>query len=131
MTGFCSSNASEADVQVMPPLPGQCRALGYAKTRNQVVPPAPFDDPQVVSISGGLRRVRKCKVSRRPFPNVADHVVEAVTVRLEATDGRGAAVAVLFGVQDREKTLCAPTNLEATDEISSAARSRRDPPYRR
>ena len=39
------------------------------------------------------------------LPDVADHVVQAVTVRLEAADRGGAAVAILVRVVDREDTL--------------------------
>jgi hypothetical protein len=38
-------------------------------------------------------------------PDIADHVVEAVAVRLEAADRRGRAVAVLVRVVDGEDTL--------------------------
>src|SRR5215831_18946680 len=41
----------------------------------------------------------------RPLPDIADHVVEAVTVRLEAADWRGPYVAVLVRVVDGEDAL--------------------------
>src|SRR5262245_19177160 len=41
----------------------------------------------------------------RPLPNVADHVVETIAVRLEAADRRGGGVAVLIGVVDGEDAL--------------------------
>src|SRR5499433_3984675 len=41
----------------------------------------------------------------RPLPDIADHVVEAVAVRLEAADRRGPYVAVLVGVVDGEDAL--------------------------
>src|SRR5262245_39021317 len=42
-----------------------------------------------------LPRVRRAIPVGRPLPHVADHVVQAVAVRLEAADRRGAGVAVL------------------------------------
>src|SRR5262249_15485697 len=41
----------------------------------------------------------------RPLPDIADHVVEAVAVRLEAADWRGPYVAVLVGVVDGKDAL--------------------------
>ena len=41
----------------------------------------------------------------RPFPDIADHVVKAVAVRLEATDRRSAGIAILLGVVDRKDAL--------------------------
>src|SRR5262249_60614295 len=41
----------------------------------------------------------------RPLPNIADHVVEAVAVRLEAANRRGPDVAVLVGVVDGKDAL--------------------------
>jgi hypothetical protein len=41
----------------------------------------------------------------RPLPHVADHVVEAVAVRLEAADRGGRGVAVLVRIVDGEDTL--------------------------
>src|SRR5262249_61850514 len=41
----------------------------------------------------------------RPLPDIADHVVEAVAVRLEAADRRGPYVAVLVRVVDGEDAL--------------------------
>jgi hypothetical protein len=40
-----------------------------------------------------------------PLPDVADHVVEAIAVGLEAADRRGPGVAILVRVVDREDTL--------------------------
>src|SRR5688500_10711051 len=40
-----------------------------------------------------------------PFPDVANHVVEAVAVWLEAPDRRGSGIAVLFAVQHRKEAL--------------------------
>src|SRR6185503_3876514 len=42
---------------------------------------------------------------RRPFPDVADHVVEAVAVGIVGTDRRRALVAVARGIAPREFTL--------------------------
>src|SRR5215470_13452476 len=41
----------------------------------------------------------------RPLPDIADHVVEAVAVRLEAADRCGAGVAVLVRIVDGEDAL--------------------------
>src|SRR5215475_10067185 len=60
----------------------------------------------------GAARIDRClpRVPRaipvgRPLPNIADHIVEAVAVRLEAADRRGPGVAVLVGVVDGEDAL--------------------------
>src|SRR5688572_33415899 len=42
---------------------------------------------------------------RRPFPDVADHVVETVAVRVVRTDGRRALIAVARHVAPRKFTL--------------------------
>src|SRR5262245_7337853 len=52
-----------------------------------------------------LPRVTRPIPVARPLPDIADHVVEAVTVRLEAADRRGPGVAVLVGVVDGEDAL--------------------------
>src|SRR5262245_20517506 len=41
----------------------------------------------------------------RPLPDIADHVVEAVAVGLEAADRRGGGIAVLVRVVDGEDAL--------------------------
>src|SRR5262245_47221892 len=41
----------------------------------------------------------------RQLPHIADHVEEAVAVRREAADRRGARIAVLFGVVDWKDAL--------------------------
>src|SRR5215469_865701 len=40
-----------------------------------------------------------------PFPDIADHVVEAVAVRRKRRHGRGALIAVLAEILDREVAL--------------------------
>src|SRR5262249_52752684 len=41
----------------------------------------------------------------RPLPDISDHVVETIAVRLEAADRRGGNVAVLVGVVDGKNAL--------------------------
>src|SRR3954452_15292497 len=41
----------------------------------------------------------------RPLPHIADHVVEPVAVRLEATNRRGSGMTVLIAVVYRKETL--------------------------
>src|SRR5262245_56759475 len=41
----------------------------------------------------------------RPLPDIADHVVEPVSIWWEAADGCYACIAVLFGVEDRKDAL--------------------------
>src|SRR5215475_2559922 len=68
---------------------GQCQLLQFRSAR----------------ISRRLARVTRSIPIGRPLPDVADHVVEAVTVGLEAADRRGPGVAVLVAVVDGEDAL--------------------------
>src|SRR5262245_7695147 len=68
---------------------GQCQILQFGSAR----------------IDRLLPRVTRPIPVARPFPNIADHVVEAVAVWLEATDRRGGGIAVLGGVVDGEDAL--------------------------
>src|SRR5437899_443520 len=45
-------------------------------------------------VERGVARVTRTVPIAGPFPDVADHVVQAVAVRLEAADRRGTGVAV-------------------------------------
>src|SRR6516165_3079770 len=80
---------------------------------------AALDDPawrltagQCEILQFGSARIDRClaRMARpiqvtRPLPDIADHVVEAVAVRLEAADRRGPYVAVLVAVVDGEDAL--------------------------
>src|SRR5262249_10847500 len=68
---------------------GQCQILQFGSAR----------------INRVLARVTRAIPVARPLPDVADHVVEAVTVRLEAADRRGPGVAVLVRIVDGEDAL--------------------------
>src|SRR6516165_2618230 len=68
---------------------GQCQILQFGSGR----------------INGLLPRMTRPIPIARPLPDIADHVVEAVAVRLEAADRRGPYVAVLVGVVDGEDAL--------------------------
>src|ERR1700730_14470787 len=52
-----------------------------------------------------IARVTRPIPVARPLPDIADHVIEAVAIGLEAADRRGPGVAVLIGVVDGEDTL--------------------------
>src|SRR5207253_1126434 len=52
-----------------------------------------------------LARVTRPVPVARPFPDVTDHVVEAVAIGLEAANRRGPGVAILVGVVDGEDAL--------------------------
>src|SRR6516165_752382 len=68
---------------------GQCQILQFGSARiNRLLP-----------------RVTRPIPIARPLPDVADHVVEPVAVRLEAADRRGGGIAVLVGVVDGEDAL--------------------------
>ena len=41
----------------------------------------------------------------RPLPDIANHIVEPVAVRLEASDRRGSGMPVVLGVEDRKDAL--------------------------
>jgi hypothetical protein len=56
-------------------------------------------------IDGLLARVARPIPVARPLPYVADHVVEAIAVRLEAADRRGRGIAVLVRVVEGEDAL--------------------------
>src|SRR5215472_13208313 len=56
-------------------------------------------------IDRSLARMTRPIPVARPLPDIADHVVEAVAVRLEAADRRGPYVAVLVRVVDGEDAL--------------------------
>src|SRR5262249_51744886 len=56
-------------------------------------------------ISRCLARVTRPIPIARPFPDIADHVAEAVTVGLEAANRRRPGVAVLIGVVDGKDAL--------------------------
>src|SRR5262249_33583728 len=68
---------------------GQCQILQFGSAR----------------INRRLARMTRSKPIARPLPDIADHVVEAVAVRLEAADRRGPYVAVLVGIVDGEDAL--------------------------
>src|SRR5262249_5423305 len=68
---------------------GQCQLLQFGSAR----------------ISRRLARVTRPIPIARPLPDIADHVVEAVAVRLEAADRRGPGLAVLVRVVAREDAL--------------------------
>src|SRR6516225_7293293 len=68
---------------------GQCEVLQFRSGR----------------IGRRLARMTRSIPIARPLPDIADHIVEAVAVRLEAADRRGPYVAVLVGVVDGEDAL--------------------------
>src|SRR4051794_26175645 len=88
-------------------------------------------------VEHGVPRVPWAVPISCPLPNVADHVVQAVTVRRKASDRRAAGVAILLRVEHREEPLPGvgygrPLGIESTREVvlSLAAAARCEFPLR-
>src|SRR5262245_37160700 len=53
----------------------------------------------------GLTRMSLAVPVARPFPGIADHVLEPIAVRVEAANRRQALIAVVVGIDDRKDAL--------------------------